>query len=127
MSILLDRALDQNRPATTGQVAQRIGISQHLVIKIVCRLAKAGLVSSRRGTQGGFRLARSPDEITVGDVVRAIDGAPAGNHELDGTPTFGKARDAFNRVLDGHTLAEIARRQNGAAPRRRSRRGKAST
>ena len=59
---------------TVGAVAEFFQISQTHVGKVVHQLARLGYVRSIRGIGGGMELARSPDDITVGEVVRAVEG-----------------------------------------------------
>lgn len=58
----------------TESVAQVQGIPLPFLLNILAELRAAGLVHSRRGVDGGYRLARPPEEITVADVIRAVDG-----------------------------------------------------
>ena len=55
-------------------VAQRQSISEHYLEQLMGQLRRAGLVKSIRGAQGGYMLAKAPDEITVGDIVRVMEG-----------------------------------------------------
>jgi Rrf2 family nitric oxide-sensitive transcriptional repressor len=59
---------------TIEEVAQFFQISQTHVGKVVNQLARAGFVRSIRGIGGGLEIARSPDEITIGDVIRSVEG-----------------------------------------------------
>ncbi|MCC7423463.1 MAG: Rrf2 family transcriptional regulator [Planctomycetaceae bacterium] len=61
--------------STVDEVAGLYGISTHHVAKVVNQLARMGLVRSVRGVGGGIELARSPDEIRIGDVVMAFEGS----------------------------------------------------
>ena len=54
--------------------AERQGISMKYLEQIAGMLAKAGLLQSGRGAQGGYRLTRSPEEYTVGDILRLTEG-----------------------------------------------------
>ena len=56
------------------RIAEEFNIPAELLAKILQRLAKRGLILSQSGPKGGYVLARSPDEMTVGEVVRAIEG-----------------------------------------------------
>ncbi len=56
------------------EMADTLGISSHFLVKILQRLSRKGLLVSHRGPKGGVALARSADEITLLDVVEAIDG-----------------------------------------------------
>lgn len=58
----------------TGAIAARRGISEHYLEQILAALRKAGIVASIRGAQGGYRLSRPPQDITAGEVIRALEG-----------------------------------------------------
>ena len=68
----LARHADAGRPVTVRAVAASEGISIAYAEKLLHRLSKAGLAESVRGARGGFRLKGRPDEISVGDAVRAL-------------------------------------------------------
>lgn len=65
----------RQKPVSSRDLAEFGGLSPALVAKIMPKLEKAGLVTSLGGIGGGYRLARSADEISVLNVVEAIDGA----------------------------------------------------
>jgi len=56
------------------RIADEFGIPPELLAKILQRLAKKGFITSHNGPKGGYALAHSPEEITVGQVVRALEG-----------------------------------------------------
>jgi Rrf2 family transcriptional regulator, nitric oxide-sensitive transcriptional repressor len=93
------------------------GISYHHVSKVAQALRRAGFIESRRGRSGGVELARAPEDITIGEVVRALESglqlAECGTCALrDGcaaSPILAEALDAFLAVLDGKTLLDAAR------------------
>ncbi|MGH9320079.1 MAG: RrF2 family transcriptional regulator, partial [Vicinamibacteria bacterium] len=60
------------KPLTVREIAMGEGISAAYAEKLLHRLTRFGLAESVRGVQGGFRLKRSPDVVTVGDAVRAL-------------------------------------------------------
>ena len=62
------------RPLTVREVATREGISIAYAEKLLHHLARAGLAVSVRGVKGGFRLKGTPEDVTAGDVVRALGG-----------------------------------------------------
>jgi Rrf2 family cysteine metabolism transcriptional repressor len=62
-------------PIPLASVAQSQAISTSYLEQVVAPLRAAGLLDSRRGAAGGYVLARSPRSVTVGDVLRALDGA----------------------------------------------------
>jgi Rrf2 family nitric oxide-sensitive transcriptional repressor len=85
-------------------------------------LVREGFINSRRGRSGGVELARAPEDISVGKVVRALERglqlADCGKCELRGdcntSPLLAEALAAFLAVLDRTTLAEAAKRQGPA-------------
>ena len=64
----------QDAPAQVRDVAGRQRIPVRFLEQIFQELKRAGLVESKRGPRGGFRLARTPDEVRLGDVLRAVEG-----------------------------------------------------
>ena len=61
-------------PTSVRDLAERTGLPQPYLEQILLALKGAGLVRSKRGVGGGYVLARSPDEITLGQIVSAVDG-----------------------------------------------------
>src|ERR1700684_3791227 len=64
-------------PIRRAEIADRDGLPLAYLEHLVARLRKAGLVDSRRGSRGGYMLARSPTEITMAEVVEALEGSIA--------------------------------------------------
>ena len=97
------------------------GLARPHVVKIVHELGQAGLLETRRGRGGGFRLARPADAIIVGDVIRLTEGpldiVECFDPERNTCPLIGicklsralrEATRAFMAVLDGLTIADVA-------------------
>ena len=61
-------------PVSIQSIANRQDISVSYLEQLVGKMRRAGLVTSVRGATGGYRLAKSPSEISVGDVLRALEG-----------------------------------------------------
>jgi Rrf2 family protein len=100
------------RPVTIGQVARRQKIPQKFLELILASLKQAGFVESRRGVEGGYRLARPAEAITVGEVLRFIEGAQARTRrppEGPFTEVWKKVDEAVAGILDGATLAQVRR------------------
>lgn len=75
LKAVLDLALHYNgEPVTISDIAKRIDAPIKFLEQVLLDLKKGGFVQSRRGKIGGYLLAKYPSEITVGDVVRFIDG-----------------------------------------------------
>lgn len=120
LRVLLFLATRPEHRATIGEIAQAFDISENHLTKVVHFLAKAGWLASVRGRGGGLTLGRPAGEIVIGEVVRATEGParlaecfePAANQccitrvcELRNV--LAEAADAFYRVLDSYTLAEM--------------------
>jgi Rrf2 family nitric oxide-sensitive transcriptional repressor len=106
-------------PIALPEFAAEQRLSYHHVAKVAQSLIREGFLKSRRGRSGGVELARSPEEITVGEVVRALERglqlADCAGCALRGdcstSPLLADALAAFLDVLDRSTLADAARRQ----------------
>lgn len=113
-------------PIKADQIASAQEIPVKFLLGILGDLKQARLVRSQRGTDGGYELARSAGEITVADVIRAIDGPLASVHDesLSELTYQGAAaplrdvwmalRTSLRTVLEGVTLADLVR---GRLPR----------
>lgn len=77
--------LEPSRRAATSQIAQEQHIPPSFLAKIISQLSIAGLIHTSRGARGGVSLARSPEAISILDVVEAIDG-PIALNECSQTP-----------------------------------------
>jgi Rrf2 family transcriptional regulator, iron-sulfur cluster assembly transcription factor len=72
--LLLDIAInDEKGWVNTTDIARRQNISQKYIEKLITGLRRSGFIKSKRGPLGGHKLAKSPFEITVGDVVRILE------------------------------------------------------
>lgn len=72
---LVDLAVhSENGTVSIQSIANRQNISVSYLEQLVGKMRRAGLVTSMRGAAGGYRLAKSPSEISVGDVLRALEG-----------------------------------------------------
>jgi Rrf2 family protein len=107
-------------PVKAEHLAHRHAIPLKFLEKILFDLRHAGLVATRRGPEGGYWLARDPGEITVADVLRAVDGPLADVHGLapedveyeEGFAALQKVwvavRTNLRTVLEGITIADLA-------------------
>jgi Rrf2 family protein len=112
------------QPALVADIAAANSIPKKFLDAILGELRTAGFVHSKKGRGGGYVLARPPQDIRVGDIVRALDGmlAPIGCaskafyrrcDDCDPTRPCGvqtvmaQARDAISSVLDSRTLSEM--------------------
>jgi Rrf2 family nitric oxide-sensitive transcriptional repressor len=109
------------RLSTIAEIAQGFGIPKSHLMKIVNRLAQQGYVETVRGKGGGIRLARPPERVSVGALVREHEAGLAvmgclersGFCRIEGCcvlrGALGEATAAFLRTLDGYTLADLLR------------------
>lgn len=119
-------------PVSLRDAAEQEGISGKYLEQIVTPLAKAGLVRSVRGSGGGYLLTRSPEEYTVGEILRLLEGdlAPVSCvrdreccSRLDTCVTvevWEQIAQAVSGVVDHITLADLVERQRekcGKAPK----------
>jgi Rrf2 family protein len=97
-------------------IAESHGIPERYLVQILLQLKGAGLVTSTRGAAGGYRLARSPDQISLGEVLSSIDGPEEAPRDLSGPGAQALAvvwklvRAAEREVLDKTTIAQVAER-----------------
>lgn len=113
----------QQGPVSLKSVAERQSISEHYLEQLIAPLRKAGLVQSVRGAQGGYELAREPAEITIGDILRVLEGPIAPVDCLDHNDSgaccradgcaartvWKRLQDSMTDVLDSTTLADLCR------------------
>jgi Rrf2 family protein len=76
LQLLLEVALHQHQgPVTLSDIAERQGISQPYLWHVITPLAAAGILRVKRGSQGGYLLAREPKDISIKDVVNVLEGS----------------------------------------------------
>jgi Rrf2 family nitric oxide-sensitive transcriptional repressor len=119
LRLLIYLTITDEPRVSVGTIAHAFGASEAHLSKVAQALVHSGFITSAPGRGGGVGLAKSPESITIGAVVRQlepmnlvecfnVDGncpvfGPCGLH-----PTIRAARDAFLGVLDGATLAAAA-------------------
>lgn len=120
LRLLIYAALKPDGLITISEVADAYGISRNHLTKVVHQLGLAGYLDTVRGKGGGLRLARSPESVRIGDVVRHTE------PDMALTPCFKpteapcaifpacllkgalqEARESFLHALDGYTLADL--------------------
>jgi Rrf2 family nitric oxide-sensitive transcriptional repressor len=114
-------ALHPGKTVTVGEIARRMALSEDHLVKVVQRLARLGYVETLRGRGGGVRMIRAPESINIGGVVRETEESfklvecfdPDSNTcpiapACTLASTLHEALNAFHRVLDRYTLADLA-------------------
>ena len=120
---MLDLALcdDGETLQPIQDIARRQGIPQRYLEQVLLGLKRAGFLHSRRGSAGGYRLAKPPAQITAGALLRAVDGqAGVGSAGRFARGSVGDAggdlihlwravSEAVDSVVDGTTLEDLRR------------------
>ena len=105
MVALVDLALaPQGALLSLAEISKRQDISLPYLEQLFVKLRRAGLVDSVRGPGGGYRLAKSPNEIRVSDILRAVDETVSAMHTgagASGALSGSKAQSLTNRLWEG--------------------------
>lgn len=120
---MFDLALNSSseKTVTLRSIAERQGISEPYLEQLMSGLRKAGLIKSVRGAQGGYMLSSSPDKITVGDVIRTLEGSMAPTECVDESANFEcneasccvtrmvwqKIKKSVDEVIDAITIQDM--------------------
>jgi len=116
----LAAAAESDRPVKGETIATSQAIPQKFLENILSDMRQAGLVKSQRGVDGGYRLAKPPEAITVADVIRAVEGPLASvRGEAPEDVAYGGAaeplqdvwiavRASLRSVIENVTLADLA-------------------
>ncbi len=113
----------EEEPVSISSIAARQGISERYLEQLVALMKKAGLVKSIRGASGGYVLARNVEDISVGDVLRSLEGSLepvkcSAFYSDDGCMAAGgcvtkyvwqKINDSINDTVDHMMLDELVR------------------
>jgi len=120
-------AADDEKPVKAERIATAQSIPLNFLENILGELRHAGIVRSHRGAEGGFRLAKPADELTVADVIRAVEGplasvrgGPPEDASYNGAATslprvWIAVRANLRRVVENVTIADIANAKLPAA------------
>ncbi|MFQ5656559.1 MAG: RrF2 family transcriptional regulator [Candidatus Methylomirabilales bacterium] len=106
------------------EIAQRQDIPVRYLEQLLLILKRAGYLESKRGVKGGYSLAKPPNQITLGEIIRLMEGPPAPIYCVDPSSrnkcpvektcgfqgVWGEVRDAVAEILDNITFEEICRR-----------------
>jgi Rrf2 family protein len=113
LQAIFDLALQSTgEPVKIADIAARQKIPQKFLELILASLKQGGFVESRRGAEGGYRLSRPADQITIGEVLKFVeDGKKTKRTTPDAFSDIWKRVDlAISGVLDRTTFAELVRR-----------------
>ena len=120
LRVLMYLGLRGDDLSTIQEIAAQYGISKNHLMKLVHLLGRLGYIETVRGKKGGLRLARRPDEITVGEIVRRMEPDMAlvecfGNSDVRCRivktcilqNALGEALDRFLETLNRYTLSDL--------------------
>ena len=119
---MLDLAMHRGRTLVPIQeIAERQAIPQRYLEQVLLALKRAGLLTSKRGSTGGYHLTREPEEITVGVVLRAVEGTRApfeagaaqrrnGAADSDLGELWEEIAEAVSKVVDRLTFGDLVAR-----------------
>lgn len=127
LKALIELAIDHDRGNTVtliNDVARRKKIPQKYLEQILLSLKNAGILVSKRGVGGGYSLSRSPENISLGEIIRAVDGSLSpvqcvsiGSHvDCPDESSCGlysvmlEVRNAVSDILDNTSLQDVAKR-----------------
>ncbi len=116
-------AQDPGAVHAASELAQVVGISAPTALKVLKTLARAGLLQSQRGTKGGYQLSRPPAQITMADILQAMEG-PIGLTECGSSPgaclreSRCNVRTNWQRISQavGEALARVSLAEMAAPP-----------
>ena len=99
-------------------LSHRHNLSVKYLEQILIQLSKSGLVTGLRGNNGGYKLVKKPEEYSIGEILRALEGdhSPRGNTESNAVSSVGNDvfwkdfEDVINKFVDSVTLEEVAQR-----------------
>ena len=109
------------QPRPLKAVAEAQGVPEAYLEQLLCALRRGGLVRSARGAQGGYMLSMPPGKITVGDILRTLEGGLSlvdcleedvcgKSCECPSRKVWRRLRDGMNQIVDGITLEDMLRR-----------------
>jgi len=111
---MAELARSGDRPIPIAQVAERREMPVQFLEQLFSTLRRDGLLQSQRGVKGGYTLARPPEQISVLEVVQALDGR-IGDEAREAGGIWEEGVEALRGVFSSTTIADIARREAAEA------------
>lgn len=105
-------------PVSLKKISDKYGISEHYLEQILAKLRKRGYIKTVRGAQGGYLLSKEPDDVTVGMILRALEGEMSPSECLNedvctrqyicvSRIIWEKIENSINNVIDNTTLGNM--------------------
>jgi Rrf2 family protein len=107
---LAELARSGAQPMPIAQVAERRRIPVQFLEQLFSTLRRAGILTSHRGAKGGYTLAKPPEEITVLEVVQALDGV-VGEEGKEAGGIWEQGVEALRETFRSNTIADIVQRE----------------
>ena len=107
---MAELARSGGQPVPIAAIAERRGMPVQFLEQLFSTLRRAGLLESRRGVKGGYTLARPAEDITVLEVVQALDGR-VGEEGKEAGGIWAEGVDALRGVFTRNSIADIAARE----------------
>jgi Rrf2 family protein len=101
-------------PVVAGELADRLGLPRRFLEQQFTAVAKRGILSCQRGANGGCALTRPASEITVGEIIRAVQGQVLDVPQVTGAASseiWARVAAGLDAIVDDITLADLVRRQ----------------
>lgn len=108
--VLTHMASDTERVFSAADLATTLGLGQPVVSKVLKALAQHEIVRSTRGARGGYALGRAPEEISIADIIDALDDQPFGLTECSATPGACNVEAACNIRSNWQRINAIVRK-----------------
>lgn len=111
---LAELAKSGDHPVPVKELAERRGIPEQFLEQLFSTLRRAGFLTSHRGSKGGYTLGRSAEEITVLEVVQALDGV-IGQEADEAGGIWAEGVTALREVFGQTTISDIVERESSEA------------
>ncbi len=119
LKAIYEIAINNNKPIALNTIASKHDISLSYLEQIIALLKKNELIKSTRGPHGGYSLAKPPENICVGDIIRALEGSYAPTECVEQSDlcdqhtscvthyVYKKINDSITEVVDHMTLKDL--------------------
>ncbi len=108
-AVVFMAAQKHNRPMASHQIAEARGIPERFLLKVLKPLVSVRVLRSVKGPNGGYRLAKPPTDISLLEILEAVDGPVRGQESYPGEQTDGQLNKRLDQICN--QAAEQVRRQ----------------